>query len=664
MKIIFLAELCILGIVGNLLAESEIALIPAPVKMARQEGEWKWQQQTTIKAEGAALPVAQHFARSLAPAFGWTPTVKKQGEVVLSIDSHCKLPKEGYKLKVSQSGIRLTATTPEGLYRGTQTIRQLLPPVVFSQTAQKDTTWNVPCVEISDYPRFPWRGLMLDVSRHFFTKEEVMRYIDVMAAYKFNVFHWHLVDSHGWRLEIKKYPMLTQIGAWRMQPDYPEKGKKERYGGFYTQDEIREVVAYAAERFITIVPEIEMPGHSSEVVASYPELSCLGGQGTYNVAWFYSYPCPYQKFPYNGCDVLCAGKEMTFYFLEDVLRETMELFPSEYIHIGGDEVNKQDWANCKMCKRRMEQEHLKNLNELQSYFIRRIEKFLHAHGRKLIGWDEILAGGLPERAAVMSWRGIAGGIAAAKQRKKVVMSPEQSLYLDRGQSKSPFHPNHWPGYVPLETTYAFDPIPKPIRDHGFSDYVMGVQGNLWSAFVHTRHIIDVQTWPRACAIAELGWTPERPKSFDEFHSRLNHIKLALSARGVEFWDEDAIGKPFAHWDPSISLPIKYAPWKYDITKQIRAGNKGIVYFLYRSGLHALQIRSVSLLKNGKVVSTDAHEGLTGSEHRKNNYAFSLPKTIEPNAKYEILAEVEVLNSTPDGKHQKPDSTGDIYFFVQ
>ncbi|MHC4506736.1 MAG: beta-N-acetylhexosaminidase, partial [Planctomycetota bacterium] len=377
-----------------------------------------------IAADESSEAAAKQLVDYLAPATGWRPSVSRgpAADGAIWIDAACRddpvagLGREGYALSVTPTRVTVRASNASGAFYGVQTIRQLLPTEVFSPTKVDGVRWTLPGVTITDAPRFGWRGLMTDPSRHFLNLDTTRRLLDLMALHKLNVFHWHLVDGHGWRLEIKKYPRLTSVGGFRHQPPIG------RHGGFYTQAEVRELVRYASDRNITIVPEIEMPGHSRAACAAYPFLACQ--DNGVEVGYFFTYPCPGKSFPkLRGSNVLCAGRETTFEFLEAVLKETFELFPSEFIHVGGDEVGKGFWKKCPDCQRRMRENEIKGLHRLQSYFMQRMEKFINKHGRRMIGWDEILSGGLAENATVMSWRGEGGGIKAAKMGHDAVMTP-------------------------------------------------------------------------------------------------------------------------------------------------------------------------------------------------------------------------------------------------
>ncbi len=445
----------------------------------------------------------------------------------LKINPNMKLPEEGYELSVTTGGITLLSKTPAGLFRGVQTLSQMLPGIPGQVT---DAAMEIPCVRIRDYPRFPYRGMHLDVSRHFFPKEFILRYIDLLAHYRMNTFHWHLCDDNGWRIEIKKYPELTKISAWRV--DHEDKpwterpaalpGEKATYGGFYTQEDIREVVKYAADRFITVIPEIEMPAHAVEVLAAYPRLSCTGGP----------FAVPTGSYWPNN-DIYCAGNDSVFTFLEDVLKEVMDLFPSKYIHIGGDEADKTNWKKCPKCQARMTSEGLKDEKELQSYFMRRIEKFIVGQGRKVIGWDEILEGGLGPEATVMSWRGVEGGIAAARQGHDAIMTPTSYCYLDYYQADKSFEPPAIGGFVPLKKVYSYEPVPEELTSME-AKHILGVQGNLWTEWIPTASHAEYMVLPRMIALAEVGWSSRATRNWSDFRRRMERQYDWLSGSGYRF----------------------------------------------------------------------------------------------------------------------------------
>ena len=387
--------------------------------------------------------------------------------------------------------------------------------------------WQIPCVEIEDQPRFKWRGLMLDVARHFFTKEEVKQVLDAMALHKMNTFHWHLVDDQGWRIEIKKYPRLTQVGAWRKEIGFkldPKAstayGPDGRYGGFYTQADIREVVAYAQARHITIVPEIEMPGHSTAALMAYPQFSCTGGP--------FNTDLPGGVF--DG--VYCAGNEETFVFVENVLTEVMALFPGKYIHVGGDEVTTDNWENAPNARPGCNSEGLKNGKELESYFIRRVEKIVNAHGHTLIGWSEIREGGLAQNAAVMDW--IGGAVEAARAGHDVVMTPLKDCYLDHYQSQDQSNePHAIGGYLPLNEVYAFEPMPANLEPQ-YQSHILGAQGNCWTEYMPSLKHVEYMVFPRLCALSEVVWSPKDARNWDDFTQRLQVDLRRLDELGVNY----------------------------------------------------------------------------------------------------------------------------------
>jgi hexosaminidase len=517
----FLAATCVS-------VSASVAVLPKPVKLTEGQGAFTLRADTRILCadkELAAAGLPSYLKSVLAPATGFSGirledspgsgTASANSILLTTSGADTALGAEGYELIATPGGVAIRALTPAGVFYGIQTLRQLLPPAVFSPGSVQGVAWTVPAVQIWDKPALAWRGLMLDVGRHIFSVDDVKRWIDLLALHKMNTFHWHLTDDQGWRIEIKKYPGLTEIGGWRAES--PKKGNRNqgdgtRYGGFFSQDQVRDIVAYAKSRYITVVPEIEMPGHGLAALSAYPEYSCTGGPFKPRTRWGVE------------ADVYCAGNDKTFTFLEDILGEVLDLFPGTFVHIGGDECPKDRWNQCPKCKARMQAEGLKSAHELQSYFVRRIEKFLNAKGRRLIGWDEILEGGLAPNAAVMSWRGEKGGIEAASSGHDVVMTPTSHAYFDYGQSKSPGEPEVIGGFLPLDKVYSYNPVPDSIpadkRHH-----VLGVQGNLWTEYVYDFRKAEYMAYPRGCAMAELGWTPREQRQFADFRARLEtHVK--------------------------------------------------------------------------------------------------------------------------------------------
>ena len=511
------------------------ALIPQPARLRVGRGAFPLTAHTAIVVSAATRDtraVAQALVESLSPATGLQfPICPKapRGATVIELSlnpADATLGAEGYTLRVTPAKVTIGARKPAGLFYGVQTLRQLLPPDIMSPRLVTRTPWLIPAVTIRDIPRYAWRGLMLDVCRHFFDKATVLRFLDLMALHKLNTFHFHLTEDQGWRLAIRKYPQLTRLGARRASS--PPRGDRNGQDGvpygpyFFTQDDIRDIVAYAARRHITVVPEIEMPGHALAALSAFPALSCTGG--------------PFQPRTRWGVepDVYCAGKETTFRFLQDVLDEVLALFPSPFIHIGGDECPKERWKECPDCQARMRAEGLKDEHELQRYFVQRMERYLRSKGRRLIGWDEILEGGLAEGAAVMSWRGVAGGIAAAKAGHDVVMTPGTYCYLDHYQSEDTARePEAIGGNLPIEKVYAYDPTPAELPP-ARRKHILGVQGNLWSEYLFTWSDVDYMAYPRAAALAEVAWTPQACRNYDAFVQRLQpHVKR-LDWLGVNY----------------------------------------------------------------------------------------------------------------------------------
>jgi hexosaminidase len=514
------------------------ALIPAPQKMEPIEGVFKLTPQTRVVTDAASGQTGNFLCERLHTSTGYALTrarslaegsPDKNTILLTTNDAKATLGAEGYELLVTPDSVIIRAPQPAGLFYGVQTFLQLLPPEIFSTNVVTKTDWQAPCVKIEDWPRFAWRGMMLDVSRHFQGKEFIKRYLDEMAMHKLNIFHWHLTDDQGWRIEIKKYPKLTSVGAWRKQPGYTE--NNGIYGGFYTQDDIREVVAYAAARHITIVPEIEIPGHSQAALAAYPELSCSGEPGF--VGYFYQFPsAPMAKFPPNSCNVFCASNPKTLQFIEDVLTETMALFPGKYIHIGGDEVGTNYWAQCDRCQALMKDNGLKNYHQLQGWLTKQAEQFLNDHNRQLIGWDEILAGGLAPNATVMSWRGIAGGVAAVKAGHAAIMAPNNFLYFNRAQSSAPDQPPApRRAAITLETVYQYDPVPAGLTPEQ-ERLVLGAEACLWTERLNRADWIETMTYPRLCALAEVTWSPKSARDWNQFSQRMETHVQRLNRNGV------------------------------------------------------------------------------------------------------------------------------------
>lgn len=515
---------------GNNQQTEQTALIPIPQTVTYAETAFKISQGTTIGLESSSaelLSIADYFNHKVNPALGYSLEVKEQGDIQFSLINNPDLGNEGYHLKVEKRQITIEANQPAGIFYGVQTLLQMLPKEIRSQQVQHDVEWAIAGADITDKPQFPWRGLMLDVSRHWFTKEEVMRFIDELAEYKMNVFHWHLTDDQGWRIEIKSLPNLTAKGAWRAkrvgqwwqrEPQQPD--EEATYGGYYTQEDIKDVLAYAKQRYVRVIPEIDVPGHSLATLVAYPELACMKAPKYVNVG---------NKFYGEDENTLCAGKEETFEFLDKVFTEVAALFPDEYIHVGGDECFKGFWHKCPRCQARMKAENLKDENELQSYVIHRLESILKAKGKKLIGWDEILEGGLAPDATVMSWRGMEGGIKAAKANHHVIMTPTQHCYLDLWQGEPSVEPDTY-SMCRLSDSYRFNPVPDSVP----TEMVLGGQGNLWSESVPTFRHAEYMTWPRGWALAEVLWSGPAKTDWDEFWPRVEKHFERADIAGINY----------------------------------------------------------------------------------------------------------------------------------
>ena len=514
---------CIAGVAQT----ARVSIIPKPLHAEEKPGVFLFDESTMIVTDPAFKEVALLFTSGAGFNNGSVRMLQKNQVASFNSISFLKKNVEGttdtsaYRLTVTQDVITVAAATRAGMLNGMQSLLQL-----FLTTQRKG---SIPCVDITDQARFSYRGLMLDVSRNFYPVSFVKKVLDVMALYKMNVFHWHLVDGAGWRLEMKQYPALTQQAAWRTGANwkqwrkeggrYSSAGDPNAYGGYYTQQQAREVVAYAASLGITVVPEIEMPGHSEEVLATYPQLSCSG--------------LPYKNSEY------CLGNDETYTFLQNVLTEVMAIFPSTYIHVGGDEANKSAWKKCPKCQQRIADEHLQDENGLQSYLIKRMEKFLQQHGRKLLGWDEILEGGLPPAATVMSWRGESGGIAAAQQGHDVVMTPENYLYFDHYQSDPSTQPEAFGGFTPASTVYAYNPVPASL-DSNQALHVLGAQANLWTEYVPTTEQAEYMLFPRMIALSENVWTTPQQKNWDDFRNRMYAHYRILQQRQLNYYRPSAL----------------------------------------------------------------------------------------------------------------------------
>lgn len=557
MKKIFFG-LCVLFISSVSFSQS-LQLIPQPFSETRGKGNYILPKKIVISAIGNSEmeKIGQQLAHRLSFITGYGTTtihtksaLKSNISLILSTDK--SIPKEGYKLNVAANGITITANEPAGIFYGVQTLLQLFPKEIEIKTAIKGmSNWNIPVVTIEDHPRFGWRGLMLDVSRHFFTVQEVKDFIDQMVKYKFNLLHLHLTDDQGWRLQIKSLPKLTEVGAWRVERtgtfgnlSKPKPGEKATYGGFYTHDDIKELVDYASNRFVNILPEIDVPGHSLAAIAAYPNLT--GTPGEYYVSpgdRFMVWPGGGQHFYGLLDNTLNPANEKVYEFLDKVFTEVAQLFPFEYIHMGGDETARNFWEKTESIKQLMQKENLKNLDEVQSYFVKRVEKIINSKGKKLIGWDEILDGGLAPNAAVMSWRGMKGGIEAAKQGHEVVMSPTDFAYIDYMQGDAAIEP---PVYATLrlKKAYEFEPLPGGVD----AKLIKGGQANLWTEQVYNTRHMQYMVWPRAFAVSEALWSPKEKRNWNDFSKRVEDHFSRLETAGINY-------SP-AIYDPVISVSKK------------------------------------------------------------------------------------------------------------
>ena len=535
----------------NSISNESIGIIPLPSTYELKPGTFYITGQSSIgidKSDPEMTALANYFNEEISDATGFSLPVNNSGTIIFQLGEHKELGEEGYQLSISSDKLILSAYKHHGIFNGIQSVLQLLPPEIKSKTVQADATWSINCIEVTDKPQFAWRGLMLDVSRHFFTKQEVKKFIDQMAEYKYNVFHWHLTDDQGWRLEVKSLPRLTAIGAWRAprvgnwwerEPQLPTDSLS--YGGYYTTEDIREIVEYAQQRYVTIVPEIDIPGHSMAALSAYPEISCTGGPFHVNVGNTF-----YTKIENS----LCAGNEQTFEVLDSVFAEVARLFPSPYIHIGGDECYKGFWEKCSKCKMRMQKEHLKNLEELQSYFVKRVAAMVQKRGKQVIGWDEILEGGLAPETIVMSWRGMKGGIEAAKQGHSVIMTPTDHCYLDFYQGDPTVEPNTY-SMLRLQDCYKYQLIPDSVD----ASLIMGGQGNLWTESVPHYRQVEYMIWPRALAISETLWTDARLRNWKFFVNRVEQQFERFDRSGVNY--ARSIYDPiiYPHWDKERQLKI-------------------------------------------------------------------------------------------------------------
>lgn len=624
-------------LIGNSCSErKEIDVIPMPRSVEYHSGnftispETKFYTNLSVESRQALTDYLEGTSLGSVP-FAESATSNNGIELNLC-DSSIVTGNEAYRIEIDKKGVRLSANTETGIFYGLQTLLQLL---------NNGDNKTLPALTINDSPRFPYRGLHLDVSRHFFDKEFVKKQLNAMTYFKMNRLHWHLTDGAGWRIEIKKYPRLTSFAAWRPFDKlndwwvggrtFCEQDDPRAVGGYYTQDDIREVVAYAAERHITIIPEIEMPGHSEEVLATYPELSCSGK-------------------PYVNAD-FCIGTEKTFEFLENVLLEVIDLFPSEYIHIGGDEASKSSWKTCPRCQKRMADEHLNSVDELQSYMIHRIEKFLNDHGRKIIGWDEIIEGGLSPTATVMSWRGEEGGIKAVKAGNQAIMTPGKYCYLDAFQDAPNTQPMAIGGYLTLEKVYSFEPVPDSLSTKE-AELILGVQGNVWTEHIPTPEHYEYMIYPRILALAEIGWSPSEVKKWDNFHTRALQAVNILREQGYN---------PFP-----LEKEIGDKPESYQKVNHLAIGKK-VTYANPYSNHYAAQGEKtlVDGVRGGWMYNDDRWQGFIDRDFdvtidlgKETDIKQVCAEFIQLKGPYVWLPKQVIISSSVDGEHYDTLATVD------
>jgi len=636
-----------------------IQVIPQPSSVTPGKGQFAFSARTHIVASASSQDLAEDLRDYLRPATGFPFAIVRAatpGNVSLAIDhSLTRLGPEGYRLEVTRAGIRIRAFAPAGIFYGMQTLRQLLPADIMRETRVDGVKWTVPVATIEDTPRFSWRGAHMDVARHFMPKNFVLKFLDLMALHKLNVLHWHLVDDQGWRIEIKKYPRLALVGGktdyTTFNPVQPMPLVSLPEGGFYTQGDIREIVRYAAERFITVVPEIEMPGHSAAAVSAYPELGnkqeieqsggdtsfmTMSGGGT------------------AGWDSNYNVDDSTIHFLQDVLTEVMQLFPSKFIHIGGDEVDKRPWHYNPKAQARMRDLGLTDENGLQSWFVSQMDKFLAAHGRRLVGWDEILEGGLAPGATVMSWRGMQGGVDAAKAGHDVVMAPGDWTYFDHYQWVAPrLEPLAIGGFLPIEQVYKFEPVPAELSAVQ-AQHILGGQAQLWSEFIPQTEQMEYLAYPRLCALAETVWSPKTARDFTDFVSRLKPDLERLKILDVHFRPLTLLPAPVAHWQAGEAAAA-FAERDWDVTAGVASPGQYDAAFMQSGGHGHMEIEWVELRENGNVIQRITRPGTTDWAQRANDYMFGLPSYTAGN-RYTIHASVRGVGGT--------DTFGDIYLIPQ
>jgi hexosaminidase len=616
---------------------------------------------TPILVDGVGRETAEFLATTLFKSTGYRYLISTNSglssvsQVILLTTNSAltNLGNEGYELTIATNSVVIRAPTDAGLFYGVQTLLQLLPPQIYSPMPVAGVPWTARCIYVQDWPRFSWRGWMLDSVRHFFNKDEVKQFIDTMAIHKLNMFHWHLDDDSGWRIEIKSWPLLTQIGAWRTNIMFDLNPRATtawddtgtNYGGFYTQSDVREIVAYAAQRHITVVPEIEMPGHSSAALAAYPQFACgcptcFNGPYSLNVT------------SYVG-GVFCAARPETMSFLHDVLGEVISLFPGPYIHIGGDEVDFRNWQRHSLDRALTNTLGTTNMQVYQSYFTQQIANWIKGQGRTMIGWSEIMNGGTVTNAALMDWINGTGSraIQAATNQEYVVMTPSAICYINKFENGSDIWSNEPPsqaGVVPLATVYNLEPIPSGLNP-AYTNFILGAQGNSWTEFIPSLRNMEFKMFPRLSALAELNWTSASLKNFTDFTNRLVIHNQRLANAGINF-NPLAAPPAIGTWAPA-QTPVNFFTLSWNITWNVTKAGEIDVSFCWKSGTNGLNIAWVALLENGVEIDRDTHLGFTGAGPSKPAYILRLP-ALRPGATYTLAASVQGAGGT--------NSTGVIY----
>lgn len=626
-------SLCFLSclILFGAFAQNEMpALIPLPLSVKKGTGIFELKPTCVIEVSlesNEAKRVAEFLSKKLAMATGYPLPVRQsikssKNNLALTLVNDTSLGNEGYRLNVTTTNVSVEANKPAGLFYGVQTLLQLLPKEIENATAVNNMQWTIPAITITDKPRFGWRGLMLDVSRHFFTVSEVKDFIDNMVRYKYNLLHLHLTDDQGWRLQIKALPKLTEVGAWRPKregkwgnvPAVADPAEPRIYGGFYTPEDIKELVQYAGDRFVNILPEIDVPGHSTAAIAAYPELSCTPGSSRPNAGekmmqWFGG-----GRFSALVDNNLCPARESVYGFLDTVFTEVAQLFPFEYIHIGGDEAAKNIWENTDTIKSMMDRDSIETLEGVQSYFIKRVQRIVESKGKKAIGWDEILEGGLDTAATVMSWRGMKGGIAAAKKNHKVVMAPSDFVYLDLMQGDKITEPYVYSS-VRLSKTYQFDPVPPGVNPA----LILGGQGNLWTEQIPQVRALQYMLWPRALAVAECVWSSKESKNYNNFTDRVESEMQRLDIRKVKY--ARTMYEPIftaSYRDSVLNIKLETEVGGLTVYYSFDETNPDEFYPIYKSVLavpkDALTLKVITY-RNGKPVSRQINMPISELEKR-------------------------------------------------